>query len=293
MKQSSILPTVFPTPAEFKQLRIWDSYFTPAFSNPGLGYESFNADVAKSERAISMAQIEKLCYFAHVGLGTTMDSELEALLQSDPEHVLKPLERWPDRFIALIQLNAKRPEESLAAIDRWIANGPMLGAYLPGGGPAAVNCLKQGLIPIIERLTQLNAVIMQHTWFKTGGKQSSGESTPEELARLAKDFPEQVFLCAHAGGEWEKGIRAVRDVPNVWVETSGFDATAGFIEMGLREIGPERIVFGSHLPSRSLGTELMKVLSAVSNQQHRKQILGENFRKLVKLSLLRKSKRSD
>jgi predicted TIM-barrel fold metal-dependent hydrolase len=106
-------------------------------------------------------------------------------------------------------------------------------------------------------------------------------STPSELVELAIKFPEYAFVCAHAGGEWEKGIRAVADYPNILVETSGFDATAGFIEMAVRELGPERIIFGSHLPSRSLGTELSKVTAAVVDESAKFQILGENFRRLL------------
>ena len=123
---------------------------------------------------------------------------------------------------------------------------------------------------------------MQHTWFKTGGKRGPGESTPTELAELAAKYPQQKFLCAHAGGEWEQGIRAVRSSSNILVETSGFDATAGFIEMAVRDLGADRIIFGSHLPSRSLGTELGKVLGADISKSDRQRILGGNYRNLLK-----------
>ncbi len=102
-----------------------------------------------------------------------------------------------------------------------------------------------------------------------------------ELAELAAKFPDQRFLCAHAGGEWEQGIRAVRDSPNVLIETSGFEATAGFIEMAVRELGAERIVFGSHLPSRALGTELSKVTAAEIPEPAKQMILGGSYRKLL------------
>ena len=128
---------------------------------------------------------------------------------------------------------------------------------------------------------------MQHNWFQTGGKTREGQSPPAELAELAARFPEQKFLCAHAGGEWQRGIRAVRDSPNILVETSGFDATAGFIEMAVRELGAERVVFGSHLPSRSLGTELGKVLGANISDDQRQAILGANYRRLLQ-PILRK-----
>jgi predicted TIM-barrel fold metal-dependent hydrolase len=181
----------------------------------------------------------------------------------------------------MIQLNANDVRASLDALDRWLRDGPMLGVYFPGSGPGALTCTHRNFTPLIERIAELKGVIMQHTWFKTGGKDGPGESTPSELAELARRFPQQKFMCAHAGGEWQRGIRAVRDSPNILVETSGFDATAGFIEMAVRELGANRIIFGSHLPSRSLGTELGKVIGAGISEQDKVLILGENFRSLL------------
>jgi len=79
-----------------------------------------------------------------------------------------------------------------------------------------------------------------------------------------------------------KGLRAIRSSGNILAETSGFDPTAGFLEMAVRELGPERIVFGSHFPSRSLGTELGKIFGARISDDARRQILGGNLRRLLK-----------
>lgn len=270
-------------PAKLLQsYRIWDSYFTPAHGHPGKdGVSATLADMTRAERAIALGRFEKLCLFSHVGIGTTGDAAVEERLRKDPELVLKPFNAWPDKLIGMIQLNANDPKASLAALDRWLRDGPMKGVYFPGGGPGARACSDPAVRPLVERVIELKGVIMQHTWNKTGGKQGPGESTPAELAELAGKYPEQVFLCAHAGGEWEQGLRAVRDVPNVWIETSGFDATAGFLEMAIREIGEARIVFGSHLPSRSLGTELTKVTAAEISEEAKRKILGANFRRLL------------
>jgi predicted TIM-barrel fold metal-dependent hydrolase len=276
------LELVLPTAEKLKQYRIWDSYFTPAHGHPGRdGSSQVIAEIRRSWPAVEMGRFEKLCYFAHVGLGTTSDAALETKLRSDPEAIEKPLKRWPDRLLGMIQLNAHDVRGSLEALDRWLRDGPMLGGGGGGGGPAAVACTHRNYDPLVSRIHELGGVIMQHTWFKTGGKEGPGESTPADLALLARRFPEQKFLCAHAGGEWERGIRAVRDVPNVLVETSGFDATAGFIEMAVRELGARRIVFGSHLPSRSLGTELGKVIGADVSERDKRLILGENYRRLL------------
>lgn len=271
-----------PHADSLKDDRIWDCYFTPAHAHPGRdGYSAIVADVERSLRAIELGCFEKLCYFAHVGIGTTSDPDVERLLRSDPNRVLQPLVQWPEMLLGMIQLNPHDVPASLDAINRWVADGPMLGVYFPGGGPAALPCTHRNYLPLIERIIDLRAVVMQHTWFKTGGKQGPGESTPAELAHLARQYPEQSFVCAHAGGEWEQGIRAVGETGNILVETSGFDATAGFIEMAVRELGQDRIVFGSHLPSRSLGTELSKVTTAAISDEARQLILGGNFRRLL------------
>ncbi len=271
-----------PPSERLKSYRIWDSYFTPAHSHPGRdGSARLIADIERSMTALELGHFEKACYFAHVGIGTTADQQLERLLRSNPKIILSPLKRWPDRLLGMIQLNAGDVPRSLDAIDRWVGDGPMVGVYFPGSGPAAVTCTHRNFDPLVQRVEHFGGVIMQHTWFKTDGKQGPGESTPSELVELARRFPKQKFICAHAGGQWEHGIRAVRAQPNVTIETSGFDATAGFIEMAVRELGSRRIVFGSHLPSRSLGTELAKVIAADITEKDKRRILGENFRAMV------------
>ncbi len=272
-----------PSAEQLKSYRIWDSYFTPAYSHPGVdGSSALFADVERSLPAIRKGQFEKLCYFPHVGIGTTNDAAYEELARSNPDVILKALKQWPDLLLGMIQLNANNVSASLDALNRWLLDGPMVGVYFPGGGPGSMTCTHPNFDRLVPRIAELNGVIMQHTWFKTGGKQGPGESTPSEFAELAARYPEQKFVCAHAGGEWERGIRAVQNSPNILIETSGFDATAGFIEMAVRDLGAERIIFGSHLPSRSLGTELGKVIGAEISERDKKLILGENFRNLLK-----------
>lgn len=270
-------------PAEtLKSYRIWDSYFTPSYAHPGAdGSSKVIADIERALPAITKGQFEKLCWFPHVGLGTTIDNDFERFARSNSNAILKPFERWPNLLLGMIQVNANDVQVSLDGINRWLQDGPMRGVYFPGSGPGAMTCTHRNFDPLVKRIADLGGVIMQHTWFKTGGKTGPGESTPAELAELAARFPQQKFVCAHAGGEWEQGIRAVQESPNVLIETSGFDATAGFIEMGVRELGAERVVFGSHLPSRSLGTELGKIIGAEISEQNKHLILGENYRQLL------------
>ena len=279
--KSSLRPGL-PSAEQLKEYRIWDSYFTPAYSHPGSdGSSGLIADIERAMPAVRKGEFEKLCYFPHVGIGTTSDTAFEKLVRTRPDLTLKAIERWPNLLIGMIQLNANDVAASLDAFNRWLRDGPMIGVYFRGGGVGSLTCTHPNFHPLIERIAELRGVIMQHTWFVTGGKQSPGSSTPSELAELAAKYPEQKFVCAHAGGEWQRGIRAVQSSPNILVETSVFDASAGFIEMAVRELGADRVVFGSHLPSRSLGTELSKIIAAEISEADKRLILGENFRKLI------------
>ncbi len=268
-------PFGLPSVEELQKYRIWDSYFLPS---QGADPQRFAREMNRSLPTIGKAAIERLCVFLHVGLGTA-DSATETRLRDNPDAVLAPLHQWPDRLLGMMNLNPSDVSRSLDALDRWMRDGPMLGVYFASGRQYSLPCNHRNFDPLVQRIHELGGLIMQHTWFKTGGKDSAGESTPSELAELARRFPEITFVCAHAGGEWEQGIRAIRSCPNILAETSGFDATAGFIDMAVRELGPDRIIFGSHLPSRSLGTELSKVLSADISDDDRTMILGGNLRR--------------
>ena len=124
-----------PTTQQLQSYRIWDSYFTPSFSHPGAdGSRRILDDINRALPAIRLAHFEKLCYFPHVGIGTTTDSDYERLVRTNPSVVLKPMQQHADLLIGMIQLNANDVAASLDALNRWLRDGPMLGVYFPGGG---------------------------------------------------------------------------------------------------------------------------------------------------------------
>lgn len=138
----------------------------------------------------------------------------------------------------------------------------------------------RALDPIIERAAAMQAVIFQHTWWKTGGN-LSGESTPLDVVELAKRHPKTPIICGHTGGNWELGIRAVRGQTNLSVDLAGSDPTNGFVEMAVRELGAERIIWGSDAGGRSLGSQLAKVQGSTVPEAAKKLMLGENLKRMM------------
>jgi predicted TIM-barrel fold metal-dependent hydrolase len=192
------------------------------------------------------------------------------------DQVIEALQHWHHRAVGFAYVNPKHEEESLKELDRCIKEGPLVGVKLW----VAVRCSDQRLDAIVRRAGELQAVLYQHTWLKTGGN-LAGESSPLDLAELAARHPMTQLICGHTGGDWEQGIRAVRPHKNVYIDTAGSDPTAGLVEMAVRELGADRIIYGSDCGGRSFASQLAKITSADIPEADRNKILGGNLRKLL------------
>lgn len=228
-------------------------------------------------------KIEKLClFFSSTWAKTPTAEELKA----DNDYVIQAMSHWTDRVYGFCYVSPEHVEASLEEIDRCIVNGPMVGIKLW----IAKRANAPELDAIIRKATEAKAIIFQHTWFKQDGTQNPGESTPLELAELARRFPETHFICGHAGGQWELGIRAIRGLPNISIELAGSDPTAGFTEMAVRELGVSRIIFGSDAAGRSIASQLAKVYGAPLTDADRQAILRDNLKRLIDSVAFRSAK---
>jgi len=203
-------------------------------------------------------------------------------LRTQNDHVLRAIAHAPDRILGLVYVNPKHPEASLDEIDRCAANGPMIGVKLW----IAMECRRPELDPIVRRAVELNIPVLQHAYNRVGDN-LPGESTCEDVAALAARHPDAAFICAHTGNDWERGIRAIRAQGNVAAEICGCDPTAGFVEMAVRELGVERVIYGSDAGGRSFASQLGKVYGANLPEAARRLVLGGNLQRLLAPSLAR------
>jgi predicted TIM-barrel fold metal-dependent hydrolase len=217
--------------------------------------------------------IERLCVY--MGIKWSHDPTPETLRKENDE-VLRAIAKFPERAFGFVYLNPKHIEASLAELERCVANGPMVGVKLW----IAQRANAPELDPLIQRAAELKAVIFQHTWFKVGGN-NPGESTPDDFVQLAQRHPTVPIICGHTGGDWELGLRAIRHLKNVSADLAGSDPVAGFTEMAVRELGAERVIYGSDAGGRSFASQLGKVYGANVPEAAKKLILGENLKRLM------------
>jgi predicted TIM-barrel fold metal-dependent hydrolase len=198
-------------------------------------------------------------------------------LREENDRVLRAIRRYPDRSYGSVYLSPAYPELSVQEFDRCVRDGPMVSI---GEVEADKPCSVPEMDPIVERAASMNVPVLQHTWLKTGGNEP-GESTPYDVVALAKRHPAVQFVCIHTGGEWESGIRIIRGTKNVYAEIAGSNPTSGFVEMAVRELGAERVIYGSDVGGRSFASQLAKVLGADIPDSAKALILGGNLRRLL------------
>lgn len=210
-----------------------------------------------------------------MGLRFVYDPSPEEVVKQNDD-VLRAVEHGKGRVLGFVMLNPRHAEVSLKELDRCVGNGPMVGVKLW----MAMRCNEPALDPIAARAAELKAPILQHTFWRTG-EPIENESFPADVAELAARHPEAKLICGHTGADWERGVRAIRAQPNVWADICGSDPTAGMVEMLVRELGAERVLYGSDAGGRSFASQLAKVQGADIPAESRRLILGDNIRRLL------------
>ena len=197
--------------------------------------------------------------------------------RQENDRVMRAVRRFPDRAYGSVYLSPAYPDFSVEEFNRCVRNGPMVSI---GEVEADKPCSVPEMDRIVECAASMKMPVLQHTWLKIGGNEP-GESTPYDVVAIARRHPEVQFVCIHTGGDWERGIRIIRDAQNVSAEIAGSNPTSGFVEMAVRELGAERVIYGSDVGGRSFASQLAKVLGADVPDTAKELILGGNLRRLL------------
>jgi len=163
----------------------------------------------------------------------------------DPEAndvTLSAIARHPGRLRGYGCINPRYPETARQELERVFLSGRLHG-YKPYPPRHRVPILDLRHRPMLEWCDRQGLPVLCHGWM-------SGEQyvTPDDLDVLASMYPNASFLAAHAGGCWEFAealVPVIRRHRNVYAEVTYPDTSYGMIEYLVRELGADRVVFGS------------------------------------------------
>jgi predicted TIM-barrel fold metal-dependent hydrolase len=254
---------------------IWDCH-------THVGVEQPEKDMQELVRAADRLNIDRICVLG--GLTDFIRDPSPEEVRRGNEATRRAIEAFPEYGLGYVYLNPKHERQSLELLEEYVADGPMVGVKLW----VAVRASDPRLDPIVERATELGAVIFQHTWLKVGGEPRRpgggnlpGESTPSDLVELSRRHPDVQMICGHAGGDWQVGIRAIQEQEQLVLGVAGGYPSNGLVEMGVERLGPDRVVYGSDAPLRSFASQLGKVQGAGISEPAKEKILSQNLRRLM------------
>ena len=128
---------------------------------------------------------------------------------------------------------------------------------------------------IFEFAARHRAVVLSHS--------SEQNSLASELVEWADRFPEMTLILAHIGcgwdGDYTNQVRAVHRSRqgNVFADTSSARSiTPRLIEWAVREIGADRILFGTDTPLHLTAMQRLRIDQAELADAEKSQILREN-----------------
>jgi uncharacterized protein len=184
------------------------------------------------------------------------------------------------RFIGLARVDPNLGEEALLELDRCVRVLGLRGLFLhPWEECFRINA--PSLDPLLAQCASLQLPLVIATGYPW-------VSEAAQVGDLARRFPDVSIVMTHGGqinisglGQFD-ALEVLRRHPNVCIETSGV-YRQDFLEDVARDIGSERVLFGSNSPKMDVRLEIERVRWADLPEAARAQILAGNARRVFRL----------
>lgn len=193
------------------------------------------------------------------------------------EPILQAYREFPDRLIPFCAVN---PWDGKAAVDelrRCVVDlgfkGVKLHPTLHGyhlSDPSLVN-------PLFDAADQLRIAVITHG-------AADLFNSPLECAAIARRFPRVPLLIAHMGMFWsvDQAIQCAGEVKNLFLEVSRVPAFE--IATAVRELGPERVIYGTDSPFVDYEQEFARMKRVVASKDGYDLIMGGNIARILRLT---------
>jgi predicted TIM-barrel fold metal-dependent hydrolase len=193
------------------------------------------------------------------------------------DRLLAAMREFPGRIWGYCYVNPGWTREALAEIERCLQIEDMVGVKLYNEYFFDDPVLR----PLIEKCIELDCPILEHQGHCTDALPGQPYiSDAGHMSRMANEYPEAKLILGHicGGGDWEWTIKQAATAPSLYADTSGSVVDEGAIELAVREIGAERLLFAC---DGSLSAGVGKIRGAQISEEDRDNIWGANYLKLL------------
>jgi hypothetical protein len=217
-----------------------------------------------------------VCLGDVLGFGAKPTAEQVRLINDETADLMRD---YPGYVTGFCHLNPTLgADEVRSEVERCVPRG-FRGLKLEIANNARDACMQ----PVMAAAERHGLIVLQHAWSMTKIRQRSFHTDPEDVATLARRFPRVRIIMAHLTGCGVRGVLAVKDCPNVVIDTSGAAPEAGIVEYAVEQLGASRVLYGSDVPVRDFAVAIARITGSRLDARTKRLILHDNARTLLQL----------
>lgn len=200
---------------------------------------------------------------------------------------LKAIKDYPQRIFGYVIYDPVFPRESLDDTKKNLDRKGFVGIKI------YPTTHRHGLdgdryTPIWEHANERNIPILTHTWDAVQQDSlpydpAAEYAQPKLLETVLRKYTDLKVIMAHGGAHYNGHLQAIEIVKkyrNAFIDISGDTITFGLIEWFVKEIGAERILYGSDMNWLDPRAHIGRILGANISYREKEMILYENAAKL-------------
>ncbi len=184
------------------------------------------------------------------------------------EGVLEAMRKYPDRLLGYACCFPVREDTGLQEIERCMDEG-MTGIKMHTA--AGLPYTFEGYAPVWQYADERRIPVLLHTW-----------ADLNEMDSIFETYVRLPIILGHAGAvNPAMYVEYAKKYPHLWLELCLSRSPFGLVEYLVREVGADRILYGSDAPWMPFGHQLGRVLFADISEEDKKKILAENARRVL------------
>ncbi len=132
--------------------------------------------------------------------------------------------------------------------------------------------------PVYEFASERNLFVIVHTWLD-----DDPYGNLDLFADVVKEYTRINWLMGHSGGPYggRRAVEIASESPNVYLDLTMSMCPARQIEFFVREVGSDRVIFGTDNPFIDPRPAIGRVALADIGQDDRRNIFGGNAKRLI------------
>jgi len=254
---------------------IVDAHFHLGYSSK---FQSFDLSV---ERYLEYMDRLNLAYSMNIHSKTLMTNEIE----QGTEISVEAYERSNGRIMSYYTFNPNEGERSIRCMEVYSNRNVFKGIKLhPSVHGVYAN--DASYEPAWDYAKEYGLPIMSHTWSLSSYNPTQKYSYPPLFEAYIAKYPEVNLICGHTGGRYDgiqQTVKLAKQYENVYMDTAGDVYMNGLIPYLVKQVGSERILFGSDGFWMDARTQLGMILEADISLRDKENLLYHNAHKLFQI----------